>query len=208
MSQPLDDKCRALETLIPAMLAYLHLHPAALKIGRYETGEGDKGTSPPVWMGLDCDGRCPGCEYERDCRGDAWEFAKLLLERKHRMNVIAAAYARMDRAASQLATAVRAVYVERYDRDFLSEPVHMRDRTERDRWARAGVRYMARNIKGELVPMDEKPRTKAEKVEELVTSGVTSPTTIAVRVGCTVRHAKRLKAAVLVRRGRTLSAEG
>ena len=206
MTQPLDAKVAALKTLLPLLWSYMASMPGARTTPRY----GDStipGPPPPEWLvaaGLDCGGECHFCDFGRSCRGDIWEAVSKRLSRQYRLAPIAAALVRLQGKAPQLAQAVNAVYVEPYDPK--SEPVRPDQRRERERWAEAGVRWIARNTSGEFVGLGETKLTAEQQVERLVNEGVTSPTTLAQRVGCTVRHAKRLKLAMKVRSGSTVSA--
>lgn len=197
MTQPLTDKIEALKTLLPLLWCHLSLLPGARTVQRYGDAEVEPGEPKPPWALLDCRGVCVVCTYKRECRGEPWESMARGLDRKYRLATIAGALVKLDGKAHQLAHAVIAVYVEPYDPK--TEPIRESDREQRQRWADAGVRWLAREIRGDLVGLGEVKLTTEEQVERLVNEGVISPTVLAQRVGCTVRHAKRLKHAVLVR---------
>lgn len=195
--QALEDKCEAIKSLLPLLYAHLCLLPMAGKVTRYQTVTVDPSEPPPpVWLGLDCDGLCLRCEWGRECGGDAWEVAEKMLAKKYRLSAVAAALARLSNAAPQLAEAVRCVYVEPWC-----------GRPELKRWADAGVRWMARKIRGDIMPAWERPKPKAEQIAELAARGLPA-LVIARRVGCSEGYVRRIRRAIGERSERVLSAVG
>ena len=166
--QSFDAKCEAITTLLPLLEVHLALVPGALKPTRYgqaDEKEREAVAPPPPWTVIDCDGVCEHCDWQRDCKGDSWEVLAWQLRHRYRISAIAAALAHLDVRAHQLAHAVRAVYVEDYDR--ASEPVSAHDRGERRRWADAGVRYIARRIQGDVTGLYDRKVPLSEQITEL-----------------------------------------
>jgi len=169
MTQPFPERVEAIRSLLPLLWAYL------ASMTRTTPRYGDStipGPPPPEWLvaaGLDCDGECNACHFERSCRGDIWEVVSKSLSRQYRLAPIAAALTRLQGKAPQLAQAVIAVYVEPYDPK--SEPVRADQRKERERWAQAGVRWIARNTGGEFVGLGETKRPMADQIVELREKG-------------------------------------
>lgn len=213
--QTFDEKCEALKSVLSVMWAYYALHERAMKTGRYYVPEPPPGMLSPAWLGIDCNGVCPACEWQDECQGDVWELVYRVLSRRYRINTVAAAFAKLSIQAPQLATAVRAVYVEPYDPKYDrahgivfelgSEPVGTRDRKERQRWADAGVRYMARKVRGEVPSLWEHPKPLAQQIKELVVEGHKTAD-VAQRVGCSAGYVRRIKRTIGVRPQATISA--
>jgi hypothetical protein len=168
VNQPFDEKVDAIRSLLPLVWAHLALMREAIKIGQYHTPEFVPGQKPPpVWLTLDCDGQCKRCVWEDECRGDVVEFVKGLLDRKYRIGAIAAALARLRIKAPQLAEEVEVVYVAP------GYPVREQEDDWHLRWANAGVRWMARNIRGDVIGLGERRLTQAEQIVRLHEQGYT-----------------------------------
>lgn len=203
MTQPLPAKAAAICTLLPFLHDHLSLLAGAQITQRYGDSTPEPGPPSPAWVTLDCDGRCRACEHERVCLGEGWERLERFWKR-YRMDAIRRAYRDLEDQRAYLHRAVRLVYVEPWDADYVSPEAKIM----RQRMADGGVEWMAGEIRGEIVGLGEHKVTAEQQVERLVNEGITSPTTLAQRVGCTVRHAKRLKHAVLARSQSTVSAGG
>jgi hypothetical protein len=188
--QTFEDKCEALRSVLPLLYAHLQLLPQMRITQRFEYGDMIPANPKPVWAG-DCWARCPICNLSRDCRGEPWEGEGRRLARTYRLNTIMGQLVRLDRMAPQLSHAVFAVYVE-------PNGLPNSDGWQ-TRWAEAGVRWLARKIREELVCLWDEPKSTKDRVADLIADGVTSPRVIAQRVGVSYRHAKRLKSALCFR---------
>jgi len=193
-----QERIIALRTLLPLLGMYRSLMQGGSITQRLPTVETLSGQPQAGWKSRDCDGECsvygPGCEYSADCRGEAWERCATYWARAYRMDAVDVAYRWLEEHRRVEWVAVRAVYVDPYDRR--SEPVRLQSRQDRQKKADEGLEIMAARIRGRLVGFEQPKVTLAEQVHALVDDGVVSPSDIARRVGCSVRHAKRLKAAV------------
>jgi hypothetical protein len=189
MSQRLADKIEALKTLLPLVGIYLARMPEARTVPRYGDSEQIPGPPPPGWSLLDCNGRCSLCVYSRECRGEWWEVEARSLERKYRVLTIRATLARLELVQADLWRAVWTEYVEDHDPTLV-----VTGRGER--WARAelGVRWIARNIRGDLCPYYEIPKTATQKILELLDQGVVSSGLIADRIQISRRRVDQIKA--------------
>lgn len=183
--QPFDEKCEAIRSLLPFLWAHLALMDGSRTTQRYGAANVTPGAPLPPWRTVDCLGECavhgPGCEWQDACRGEQWEIMQRQLSRKYRLNTLAGALAKLDGKAHQLAHAVVAVYVEPYDPR--TEPVRQADRAERQRWADAGVRWLARNTHGDFVGLGERRRATSERIVELRLQGF-SYRAIQRQLGC------------------------
>lgn len=214
--QSFTEKCEALKTLLPLIYVHLGRMPMARSTRRYGQAlerEKDPGYMPPPgWSLLDCDGRCFACEYEDDCRGEWWWVEMVRLEKQYRIQTVKAAWTKLNLAAPQLAAAVAAEYLETKDEKDRTLIVVYARKDGRAGWAvdsrtserhairaEAGIKWMARNIRGDLTPFHEKPKTTEEKVLEEMASGCRSSFIIACRLGVSTRRVQQIRAALRAR---------
>ena len=169
-------------------------------------------------------GRIGSCiHYERTPEGlpwrppimeefDGWPVEEVIrwcnyqkaISRKYRLYQIGLALAELERERGELAKAVWYSFVE-IPKPNWYEPENIERRTNEGLLFMAGLKMLDGDIRWFDGP---KPKTRSEQLRELLDEGVTSPKTLAVRLGCSVSHAKKLKAAVVVRSGRATSAVG
>jgi hypothetical protein len=171
MTQPLPERCEALRSLLPYLFLHLSLLPGASVTPRYGDSELVPGPPAPPWTHLDCDGLCPLCPYGKDCRGEGWERMERMLRVRYRMGDIRVAFEALTERRPWLARAVLLVYVDPADER--SEPISEPAKIMRQRVANEGVEWMAGEIRGELVPVGEKPNTRANQIRQMAAQGYT-----------------------------------
>lgn len=230
MSQPLTDKIAAIISLLGWVYAHLEYMPCAQRAPRQqwvsERSQLDEPPRRPHITMPECQGRCSTCLAYQEATGvrvecppdERWMTEYRWVRRQYRITAVTKSLLRLAEVDVEQAQAVWAVYVEPwpgqpvgYERLALgtkTEVISETARMERAHLAEAGVEWMAHEIRGEVQGPGEQQPTKKEQVASLLADGITSPSEIARRVGCSTRHAKRLTAAVKVRCESTPSAVG
>jgi hypothetical protein len=180
-------KCEALRTLLPHLHDYLDYLSARL-ISRYDVSEPEPGPPAPLWAAFDCDGRCELCPYKADCKGELWERVQNMMIRRYRMGAVKCAYDALAEVHPWMHIAVRAVYVEQYEgrMDAPSEPISAGAKAMRRRAAEDGIEWMAREIRGDLVPFGEKVDSRANHIRQMASQGF-SQRRIARELRCSLR---------------------
>ena len=177
-NQTLGQKCEAIQSLLPLLDVHLWSMREARTVPRYgQATEREKDPDympPPLWLMLECEGRCEHCEHKPDCKGEPWEVLKDRLRKQYRLRAIQRGLLRLDDLAHFLAHAVVAVYADPYEGRFAdsyasagSEPLSQEDRDRRLQYARAGVRFIALNLPGDVRGINEERRPKRERIIEL-----------------------------------------
>lgn len=119
---------------------------------------GEPGPPSPVWATLDCNGKCIWCEWERQCGGLWWEVVREKLKRRHRLEAIRISLEGLEHHNEGWYHAVWQFYIDPPEDECfqLSDLCRV--------YADAGVEWMAREIPGEIVPLDGKRRTLTEQI--------------------------------------------
>jgi hypothetical protein len=210
--QTLDEKVDAIVSLLGFMLYHLDQAPGAVATARQEwisePSSLDPPKSPPRAINVFCDGRCSRCLNVLKANGkkpncppdEAWARTRDALRRRYRMNDIEQALYALSACGMSGAIAAQAVWAEHVEPpvDPRSEAICPEARTYREVMAQVGVRWMAEWIPGDVIGFGVEAPTKQQQATSLIADGIRSPSVIAQRLGCSVRHAKRLKAAVAV----------
>jgi hypothetical protein len=209
--QTTEAKREAIESLLPFVYAHLDKIPCAMKPTPAkwvsEPSSLDEPPHAPVEP-RNCSGHCHTCrafgkaEWTRAMcpPEESWIVTRDMLRRRYRIADIEHAIMRLADHDATLAQAVWAVWVEPWP-DPRTEPIAPETRAERARLAEQGLEWLAWDIPGEVAGFGMSLPTREDQTASLMADGIKSPSVIAQRLGCSVRHAKRLKAAVMVRCG-------
>lgn len=230
MTQPLADKIAAIISLLGWVYAHLEYMPCAQRAPRQQwVSERSSLDEPPRRPRItlpECQGQCSTCLAYQEATGvrvecppdEKWMTEYRRIRSQYRITAVTKSLLRLAEVDTDQAQAVWAVYVEPWPGQLVdhtrpalgtkTEAISEATRLDRAYLAEAGVEWMAHEIRGEVHGPGEKGPTTQEQVASLVADGITSPSEIARRVGCSTRHAKRLKAAAKVRRESTPSAPG
>jgi hypothetical protein len=207
--QTLEDKCAGIVSLLELMLYHLDDAPGKVITQRQEwiseRSSLDLPKPPPKLYNVACKGRCQDCMNalkvsgkKPDCPPDElWVRERDSLRRRYRMVDVEVSLMRLSEYAPTLAQAVWAQHVEPSP-DPKTEPISKHTRDEREEWAWRGVNWMARDIHGDVIAYSTEAPTREKQAADLMAEGIKSPSAIARRLDCSVRHAKRLKAMALV----------
>ena len=151
--------------------------------------------------GVDCDGKCENCEFEKSCRGAWWDVVREKLERRYRLRALRISLRQLEYVDPTQYHAIQVCYVDPLDVDWY----HLDELWFRV--AEDGIRWMADEIPGEITPYGEKRIPRNVRIHELREQGY-SYRRIAVIVGCSYREISVCLHGQEVRPESTVSAVG
>lgn len=219
--QTLTEKAAAIRSLLPLIFAHRDFIAGGTQVHRAtwvsEPSPLDPPPPPPPLWNLACDGHCDNCRLvERITKKrtscppeEKWLRTYRGLRSRYRIRDLEVAIMCLADHDVIRAQAVWAVYVEPWPGERLdpkkpalgmrTEPIAAETRQRRAELAESGVWWLASEIEGDVVGEGDNRPTKEQQCADLVADGIVSPSVIAQRLGVSTRHAKRLKAAVMVR---------
>lgn len=188
--QTIDERCDAIKSLLPWIMAHLDHVPGAARVQRYGESEGGAGT-PPLEPYTECTGRCHTCRAylatlgkEPVCPPDErWVREARWIRRRYRIDDLEKSIMRLAGHDPTVAQAVWAVYVEPWPGDLLdpkrpqlgakTEALSPGVRKERADLAEIGVRWMAHDLHGEIVAYGEQTVRREIQIIQLAEQGYT-----------------------------------